>query len=101
MAVDELPEMARWAERRGPRHSPVAVSGLSGVSALSAGYSHTCALLTDGTVKCWGSNDLGRLGSGTPLPPGTTTIQRVLVPTLVTGLVSVRNEREWKPRLPR
>jgi len=31
---------------------------------LAAGYSHTCALLDDGSVKCWGRNASGELGLG-------------------------------------
>ena len=45
--------------------TPVSVSGISNASALSLGHSHTCALLADGTVQCWGRNDYGQLGDGT------------------------------------
>ena len=31
---------------------------------IAVGYFHTCALLNDETVKCWGSNTLGQLGLG-------------------------------------
>lgn len=31
---------------------------------VATGYKHSCALLNDGTVKCWGYNEQGQLGLG-------------------------------------
>lgn len=32
---------------------------------LTLGYTHACALIEDGTVRCWGGNSEGQLGYGT------------------------------------
>lgn len=57
----------------------VNVLGLSTeVRAISSGGAHTCALLTNGNVRCWGNNNSGQLGVGDNIARNT--------PTLVTGL---------------
>jgi alpha-tubulin suppressor-like RCC1 family protein len=67
---------------RGTKVGPLTVgdvSGLtSGVLAIAGGGTHACALLSDRTVKCWGSNSSGELGDG-------TRTER-LTPVAVTGL---------------
>ena len=49
------------------RTIPNAVILGNGVSAMgvSSGESHTCAVLIDNSVKCWGLNTNGQLGDGT------------------------------------
>jgi alpha-tubulin suppressor-like RCC1 family protein len=44
--------------------TPVQVSGLTDVVSVAAGHYHTCAVKSDGTAWCWGSNAGGRLGDG-------------------------------------
>jgi alpha-tubulin suppressor-like RCC1 family protein len=46
-------------------NAPLQVSGLSSVTSISAGASHTVILKNDGTVWAWGSNSSGQLGNGT------------------------------------
>jgi hypothetical protein len=44
-------------------------TGRSAVS-LALGHKHSCALLDDGSVKCWGDNSKGRLGLGDTIDRG-------------------------------
>ena len=57
---------------------PVSASGLSGVTVLSGGNFHVCALLPDGAARCWGANASGQLGNGTSTFSSTPTPQAVL-----------------------
>jgi hypothetical protein len=46
-------------------NTPVTVSGLSGVTQISAGVDHACAATSTRSVFCWGYNAYGQLGNGT------------------------------------
>lgn len=45
------------------------------VLAVSAGLAHTCAMLDDASVKCWGNGGSGRRGSGNTTRVGTSAAQ--------------------------
>ena len=64
------------------RLTPVPVTGLPGkATQVEAGGRHTCALLTDGSVWCWGKGGNGELGNGSSSDSST--------PVKVTGLPAV------------
>lgn len=65
---------------------PVDVFGLSsGMASVYAGDHHTCALTTEGGIKCWGENYFGQLGDGS----SATRLTPVNTGGLSTGVVSV------------
>ncbi len=63
---------------------PVVVTGLTGVAEVSAGDNHTCARLSDGTVKCWGNGQFGQLGQG-----ANTNSKTAVAVSGLTGVTSI------------
>lgn len=62
---------------------------------IDSGYTHSCAVLSDASVKCWGRNDQGQLGDGTktsrPTPVTVKGAGGVGVLTSVTTLSVFRD----------
>jgi alpha-tubulin suppressor-like RCC1 family protein len=65
----------------GDSEHPVAVKGLTGVTAVAAGEADSLALLSNGTVMAWGDNRSGQLGDG--------STKSSPVPVAVKGLTGV------------
>jgi hypothetical protein len=65
--------------------SPIELSGMSNIVAVSAGVDHSLALRSDGRVLAWGRNQFGQLGDGTE----TNRRQPNIVPGL-THVVEIR-----------
>lgn len=63
-----------------PRNPPTLVDGIDNAVGVVAGGSHACAILEDGTAKCWGWNAYGQIGSNNPDAVTRST------PDLVIGL---------------
>lgn len=75
----------------GPTDGGVVEAGADGpvtpgnVAELALGKQHSCALMKNGTVQCWGDNSVGQLGVGSdagaapsPTPiPGLTNVKHV------------------------
>jgi alpha-tubulin suppressor-like RCC1 family protein len=51
-----------------PHKKPVAVAGITNAAHVVAGEASTCVILTDASVRCWGSNGQGELGLGKASP---------------------------------
>ena len=68
--------------------SPLEATGISTANGIALGAYHSCAVMADDKVMCWGLNDFGKLGDGTttnrflrvevsgltPAPPTTTMV---------------------------
>ena len=64
------------------RLSPVSVSGGKIYTKISTGFDHTCGIVNDGTLQCWGNNNLGQAGLG-------NAVSFVKIPTTVAGVTNV------------
>jgi alpha-tubulin suppressor-like RCC1 family protein len=65
--------------------NPKVPTGVSGVVDVATGTSHTCAALSTGAVKCWGTNSQGQLGRGNTFSDSSHP-----TPTAVQGLTGVK-----------
>jgi alpha-tubulin suppressor-like RCC1 family protein len=73
-----------------PQLAPVSVKGLAGaVTAISVGDSHSCALMADGSVQCWGLDYSGQLGNGAAGPDNCGGYPCSVKPLTVVGLHNV------------
>jgi alpha-tubulin suppressor-like RCC1 family protein len=58
----------------------------TGITTIAAGGTHTCAALTDGTIRCFGFNNSGQLGDGTRTNRTTpVTVTGLTNPTALAG----------------
>jgi alpha-tubulin suppressor-like RCC1 family protein len=48
--------------------APANVPNITGASAIGTGFAHTCTVAMNGSVWCWGDNQLGMLGDGSLMP---------------------------------
>ena len=77
-----LPRVVRNATDTGP---------LQNVAAISAEHDSTCALLTNGQVRCWGGDDYGQLGNGAPAADSNlpVSVKNVSGTGAITGIVGI------------
>lgn len=65
--------------------APTFVPGLNNVQNVVTGREHSCALLMDGTVRCWGRNTYGQLGTG----GSVTSVPTPVSPRNLSDVVSI------------
>lgn len=74
-----------------PHAMPAPVAGGRVFTSLSAGYLHTCGIVTSGAAYCWGDNEATQLGSGgtetctLPTDVGSKAYPCGRVPRIVNG----------------
>ncbi len=82
------PDGAGPADARPVVSTPTTIAGLANVLAIDAGAYFTCALIADGTVRCWGSNISGALGTDTALGASTGVPQTVAGLDRINGITA-------------
>lgn len=70
--------------------TPAAVTGLTGATAVAAGLNHSLAIV-GGTVRGWGSNASGQLGTGSSSGTPVTSPAQALVLTNITAVAGGAN----------
>ena len=70
------------ASGSGTESRPVLVQGITNAVQVDTGWGHSCAVLADGTAKCWGYNAWGQLGDG--------SYSQRTSPATVTGLADAK-----------
>jgi alpha-tubulin suppressor-like RCC1 family protein len=73
------------------KSTPVSVVSLTNVINISAGYGHTCAVLSTGsyTISCWGANSYGQLGHGNTTDSSSPVQVYTIGTTALTGASKV------------
>jgi alpha-tubulin suppressor-like RCC1 family protein len=92
--LNQYGQLGNGTSGTGVVETPVAVANIGGgrtgcitvltrcATAVSAGASHSLALMDDGTIRAWGYNGQGTLGNGTTSTSATST------PVTVTGITT-------------
>lgn len=73
--------------------SVLEVTGITTPAGAAAGYAHSCGVLDDNTVRCWGDNSDGQLGNGNfvgftlphPDAPATSTMKAVSAKDIISA----------------
>jgi len=76
------------------KSSPVVVTDalgntITGIQSITAGYHHTLALKTDGTLLAWGYNTVGQLGDGTTVDKYNPVVVKDAQGNPITGIQSI------------